>query len=160
MIMEKKISTPPEVLCKGYPSQLATFINYARELKFEQKPDYKHLKGLLVGARKGKKIEMDYVYDWSNKKIGSTQEIVIKKNSLSKPIAKEEQPQEKKPQSQQKYGSNQVNKTNSSINQRTKTNLISNNNKTKTDQFNGKPNFIETLAGQKISGPKISVVKR
>ena len=34
MIMEKKISTPPEVLCKGYPSQLGTFINYARELKF------------------------------------------------------------------------------------------------------------------------------
>ena len=30
MIMEKKISTPPEVLCKGYPNQLAAFINYAR----------------------------------------------------------------------------------------------------------------------------------
>ena len=30
----------------------------------------------------------------------------------------------------------------------------------KIDQLNGKPNFIETLAGQKISGPKISVVKR
>ena len=30
MIMEKKISTPPEILCKGYPNELSTFISYAR----------------------------------------------------------------------------------------------------------------------------------
>ena len=100
---------------------------------------------------------MDYVYDWSGKKTTSTQEIAIKKNSLNKPVAKEEE-EEKKHQSQQKHGP-QVNKTSSSIN-RTKTNLVSGASKTKTDQLNGKPNFIETLAGQKISGPKISVVKR
>lgn len=34
MIMEKKISTPAEILCKGYAQELATFINYARNLKF------------------------------------------------------------------------------------------------------------------------------
>ena len=33
-IMEKKISTPAEILCKGFPQELATFINYARNLKF------------------------------------------------------------------------------------------------------------------------------
>lgn len=36
----------------------------------------------------------------------------------------------------------------------------SKNNNQKIEQQNAKPNFIETLAGQKISGPKISVVKR
>jgi hypothetical protein len=34
MIMEKKISTPAEFLCQGYPSQLATLINYSKNLKF------------------------------------------------------------------------------------------------------------------------------
>lgn len=69
MIMEKKISTPAEVLCKGFPQQLATFINYARNIKFEDKPDYAYLKNLLKTAMKSNNIEMDYVYDWS-KKIG------------------------------------------------------------------------------------------
>ena len=34
MIMEKKISTPAEFLCKGYPSEMTKFINYAKGLKF------------------------------------------------------------------------------------------------------------------------------
>lgn len=34
MIMDKKISTPAEILCKGFPQELASFINYARNLKF------------------------------------------------------------------------------------------------------------------------------
>jgi hypothetical protein len=67
MIMEKKISTPAEILCKGFPNELATFINYAKGLKFEEKPDYKYLKELLASARKANKIEMDYYYDWTVK---------------------------------------------------------------------------------------------
>jgi hypothetical protein len=67
MIMEKKISTPADFLCKGFPNEFGTFINYSKGLKFEEKPDYKYLKGLLVNARKTNKIEMDYVYDWSLK---------------------------------------------------------------------------------------------
>lgn len=35
MIMEKKIATPAEFLCQGYPNELAVFINYAKNLKFE-----------------------------------------------------------------------------------------------------------------------------
>lgn len=34
MIMEKKISTPAEFLTKGFPNELAIFINYAKGLKF------------------------------------------------------------------------------------------------------------------------------
>lgn len=67
MIMEKKISTPAEVLCKGYPQELASFINYARNIKFEEKPDYSYLKNLLKSAMKSNNIQMDYVYDWSKK---------------------------------------------------------------------------------------------
>ena len=65
--MEKKISTPAQFLAKGFPNELAAFINYAKELKFEEKPDYKYLKGLLTTARKSNKIEMDGIYDWTIK---------------------------------------------------------------------------------------------
>lgn len=47
LIMNKKISTPLEVLCKDYPTEFITFIYYARELKFDEKPDYEYLKSLL-----------------------------------------------------------------------------------------------------------------
>jgi len=56
MIMEKKIATPAEVLCKGFPNEFAAFINYTKGLKFEEKPDYKYLKGLMISARKNNKI--------------------------------------------------------------------------------------------------------
>ena len=36
MIMEKKISTPAQFLAKGFPNELAAFINYAKELKFDR----------------------------------------------------------------------------------------------------------------------------
>ena len=67
MIMEKKLATPAEVLCKGYPTELAAFINYARNMKFEEKPDYAYLKNLIKSAMKTSNLEMDFVYDWSKK---------------------------------------------------------------------------------------------
>lgn len=59
------MSTPADILCKGFPSELATFLNYAKGLKFEQKPDYKYLKSLLNSAKDKNKITTDYIYDWS-----------------------------------------------------------------------------------------------
>ena len=56
MIMDKKISTPPEILCKGFPNELTNFINYARNLKFEEKPDYAYLKNLIKTAMKSNNI--------------------------------------------------------------------------------------------------------
>ncbi len=65
MIMEKKLSTPLDFLCKDYLPEMQTFISYARNLKFEESPDYDYLKGILVGARKRLGLEFDYKYDWS-----------------------------------------------------------------------------------------------
>jgi serine/threonine protein kinase len=47
MIMEKKMSTPVDVLCKGFPQEFITYINYAKNLKFEDKPDYLYLRKLF-----------------------------------------------------------------------------------------------------------------
>lgn len=42
-IAEKKLSTPVEILCRGYPIEFETFIKYCRHLHFEQHPDYNYL---------------------------------------------------------------------------------------------------------------------
>jgi len=46
-ILEKKTSISPEVLCKGYPAEFATYLNYCRHLGFEERPNYEYLRRLL-----------------------------------------------------------------------------------------------------------------
>lgn len=41
-IMEKKISTQVDVLCRGYPTEFNTYLTYCRNLKFDEKPDYNY----------------------------------------------------------------------------------------------------------------------
>lgn len=68
-ISEKKISTPVESLCKGCPSEFATYMNYTRSLRFEDRPDYSYLRKLFreLFIREG--YQMDYVFDWTIKRI-------------------------------------------------------------------------------------------
>lgn len=71
--MEKKMSIPIEIQCKGLPLEISTFLNYCRSLKFDDKPDYNFLRRILrdVLDRDGQKF--DYCYDWTlfpaNKKL-------------------------------------------------------------------------------------------
>ena len=46
-IMEKKMETSLENLCKGFPTEFSTYLAYCRNLRFDEKPDYKYLKDLL-----------------------------------------------------------------------------------------------------------------
>ncbi|KAM3136922.1 Casein kinase 1-like protein 2 [Paramecium bursaria] len=64
-IMEKKISTSIEALCKGFPQELATYLTYVRNLRFDEKPDYSYLRTLLKDLFTKQGFEMDYVYDWN-----------------------------------------------------------------------------------------------
>merc|ERR1719174_3444143 len=63
--MEKKISTPIDKLCGGYPQEFATFLNYARALRFEDKPDYSYLRKLFASIVQRENIVFDYVFDWT-----------------------------------------------------------------------------------------------
>lgn len=58
--MKKKISTPLESLCSGYPSEMIDFISYARKLKFDEEPDYSYLRYLLMKACEKRNIDIDY----------------------------------------------------------------------------------------------------
>lgn len=67
-IMEKKMTTPTDVLCHGYSREFAIYLNYARSLRFDDKPDYTYLRKLFreLFVREG--FQYDYVFDWTLKK--------------------------------------------------------------------------------------------
>ncbi|EAN81735.1 casein kinase, delta isoform, putative, partial [Trypanosoma cruzi] len=60
---------PVETLCKGFPAEFAAYLNYTRSLRFEDKPDYSYLKRLFreLFIREG--YHVDYVFDWTLKRI-------------------------------------------------------------------------------------------
>jgi len=64
LVMEKKIMTPAEILCRSLPPEFATYLNYCRTLTFDEKPEYNALRVLFrrVYFRKG--FSEDYLFDW------------------------------------------------------------------------------------------------
>jgi serine/threonine protein kinase len=65
MIMEKKMTTPAEILCKSLPPEFATYLEYCRSLIFHEKPAYKCLRQLFrkVFFRRG--FSEDNLFDWT-----------------------------------------------------------------------------------------------
>ena len=64
-ILEKKLSISLDELCEGTPEEFKDFIKYARNMKFEEEPDYAFLNKLLIKAAEKNGIELDKVeYDW------------------------------------------------------------------------------------------------
>ncbi|KAH8395994.1 hypothetical protein KR222_001110 [Zaprionus bogoriensis] len=64
-ISEKKMSTPVEVLCKGYPAEFSMYLNYCRSLRFEEAPDYMYLRQLFRILFRTLNHHYDYIYDWT-----------------------------------------------------------------------------------------------
>jgi hypothetical protein len=64
-IMEKKMTTPTEVLCKGFPQEFAMYLNYTRTLRFDDKPDYTYLRKLFRDLFVREMFHYDYVFDWT-----------------------------------------------------------------------------------------------
>ena len=63
--MEKKMQTPVETLCKGFPRQISSYLNYCKNLRFEDKPDYSYILNLFKEMMTDNQMEFDYVYDWT-----------------------------------------------------------------------------------------------
>ncbi|XP_055909732.1 casein kinase I [Eupeodes corollae] len=64
-ISEKKMSTPIEVLCKGFPAEFSMYLNYCRSLRFEEQPDYMYLRQLFRILFRTLNHQYDYIYDWT-----------------------------------------------------------------------------------------------
>lgn len=64
-ISEKKMSTSPEMLCKGFPAEFAMYLKYCRQLGFEEAPNYVYLRQLFRILFRTLNHQYDYVFDWT-----------------------------------------------------------------------------------------------
>ena len=64
----KKKEINSEILCFGLPNEIKIFIDYTRNLKFEENPNYSFLKGLFVSILEKEKCCFDFCFDWINEK--------------------------------------------------------------------------------------------
>ena len=72
-ISERKMATPIEVLCRGFPSEFVQYFQYCRSLRFEDKPDYVFLRKLFRELFMREGYGYDYVFDWTILKYQQTQ---------------------------------------------------------------------------------------
>ena len=66
-ILEKKLATPFKLLCKGFPVEFTKYLEYCRQLRFEDTPDYKFLKSLFEQVLR-RHPESPKVFDWVKRK--------------------------------------------------------------------------------------------
>ena len=64
-IMEIKIETSPEELCKGFPREFGEYLRYCRGLEYKEDPEYNYFKKLFNNVLKG---NSENNFDWDNNK--------------------------------------------------------------------------------------------
>lgn len=74
VIGKMKEAMTPEEICAGLPREFATFLEYARSLKFGAKPNYAYLRRLFRRLFSRKGFRYDHVYDWTEKRFREMQE--------------------------------------------------------------------------------------
>ena len=73
-IMESKIAYSPEQLCKDLPEEFVNLLKYARELDFEERPDYKSMKSMFKNHIIKSGGTMNWEFDWDKAKIEDSKE--------------------------------------------------------------------------------------
>jgi hypothetical protein len=73
-ISEKKMSTPIEVLTKGYPIEFTTYFQYCRALRFDDKPDYSYMRKVFrdLFTREGEAVR-----GWERVCVGAAGDIAL-----------------------------------------------------------------------------------
>jgi len=59
-----KMSIPVETLCEGLDESFGKFLRYTRELRYDQMPDYFHIKEIFSSAMIRNNIVYDFDFDW------------------------------------------------------------------------------------------------
>ena len=73
-IMESKVAYTPDILCKNLPEEFKNLLNYARELEFEKKPDYKKIKLMFKSYIVKNGDTMNWEFDWDKPKVEDSKE--------------------------------------------------------------------------------------
>lgn len=84
-ISDKKMSTPIDVLCKGYPSEFASFLHYCRSLRFADTPDYAYLKRKFRELYFREGFQFDNMFDWTIIKYQETQLAAAPQKTITAP---------------------------------------------------------------------------
>jgi casein kinase 1 len=54
---------------KGHPAEFLQMLNYAKSLKFEEKPDYEYIQNLFKQVAQREQIAFDGVFDWTEEQV-------------------------------------------------------------------------------------------
>ena len=82
-ILEKKKEITSSELCRNYPQEFYQYVEYTKNLEYEENPDYGMLKKLFLDVIMKRKEKMDYVYDWTtNEDLRIRKEIKENENNL------------------------------------------------------------------------------
>jgi hypothetical protein len=78
------------MLCRGQPEEFAKYVQYCKNLKFEEKPDYNFLRGIFKSLMQQHQYEYDGKYDWVLLKEGKADQLKLQMQQQEKgkpPIA-------------------------------------------------------------------------
>lgn len=64
-IKDIKMKTTVKELCDGLPYEFELYLQYCRELNFDQEPNYDYLKGLFKKVFIVNNFDFDFIYDWN-----------------------------------------------------------------------------------------------
>ena len=64
-ILQKKNDTSAQELCEGFPEEFEKYIEYTRNMEYEEEPDYDKLRDYFLDVLDKKNELFDYIYDWS-----------------------------------------------------------------------------------------------
>ena len=64
-ILEKKRETSSEELCKNFPFEFYNYVEFTKNLDYEENPDYNMLKNKFLEVLKKRQDKFDYIYDWT-----------------------------------------------------------------------------------------------
>jgi len=89
-IGSKKMNVTVEQLCKNFPKEFALYLNYCRQLRFSQKPNYQYLRCLFSTLFKNCQYKDDWVFDWMRDEEGTNKNLtgLTPRGSQNKPIGK------------------------------------------------------------------------
>ena len=73
-IMESKLAYKPNILCKDLPDEFENLLKYARELEFEERPDYKSIKLMFKNYIVKNGGSMNWEFDWDKPKVEDSKE--------------------------------------------------------------------------------------
>ena len=63
-IKEEKLACDLKVLCKDIPKEFLVYMEYCRNLNFDEKPNYRYLKKIFHELFKINDFDFDSIFDW------------------------------------------------------------------------------------------------